>query len=93
MSSPLQPGRGLLLVVRVGVPLAMIAGGIVWAAVEGGPVGAGAAIVLIGGGILVWLSNLIFRLGLASNRDRRREERARRSLWPRRDSARDHEDR
>jgi hypothetical protein len=74
-----------LAAVRYGIPLALAVAGIVCVAVGGNAAGAG--VVLIGSAFIVLLLNVLFRVSLASNRDREREERAREAFersgrWP-----------
>lgn len=64
-----------LLTVRYGIPLAMVIVGVI--AYDGGGVWQGFGIVVMGFGITVLGLNLLFRLSLASNRDRDVEEAAR----------------
>ena len=66
-----------LLFVRVGLPAATAVVGIVLVIV-GGDAARGAGIVLIGVAGLVVLANLLIRLSIESERDREREEEARR---------------
>lgn len=87
-----QPSRdggtsGGLLAVRYVLPAAIAAAGIVVQIVGSGPVADGLSASLIGAAALVVLLNLFMRLGLESNRDREREEEARRFFdrhgrWP-----------
>jgi hypothetical protein len=65
-----------LRLVRVGLPVAIAVAGVVLI-VLGGDAAVGAGIVLIGVALLVVLANLFIRLGLASERDREREEQRR----------------
>ena len=72
---------------RIGLPLAITVAGVVLLAVGGSPELVGAGVVLSGVGLLVALSNVLMRLGIESERDREREERARRYFerhgrWP-----------
>jgi hypothetical protein len=64
-----------LAAVRYGLPLAMAIGGIV-ALAHGGDA-AGFGVVLLGSAFIVLLINVLFRISLASNRERDEEERAR----------------
>jgi hypothetical protein len=71
---------------RIGLPAAILVAGVVLVLV-GGDAGVGAGIVLIGVAALVSMFNTAVRLGLASGRDRDREEAARRFFdehgrWP-----------
>ncbi len=72
---------------RIGLPLAMVVGGLVLVLVVGGREGEAAGYTLLGSSALLALSIFIFRAGLASNADRDREEEARRFFdqhgrWP-----------
>jgi len=74
-----------MVLVRYGVPLAMVIGGIVCLVVGGNAAGAG--VVLIGSAGIVLLINVLFRMSLTSNRERDAEERAREQFersgrWP-----------
>ncbi len=65
--------------VRYGLPLLVIAGGIVAMAV-GDQRGHSAALGgagIIGAGLSVWLINFLFRIGVSGDRDRAKEDRAR----------------
>ncbi|HEY7076495.1 MAG TPA: hypothetical protein VH418_14050 [Solirubrobacteraceae bacterium] len=75
-----------LIAVRVGLPVAIAIAGLVLV-IAGGDVERGAGIVLLGVAALVVLANLLMRLGIASERDREREEARRREFsrrgrWP-----------
>jgi hypothetical protein len=75
-----------LLAVRVFLPAVIAIAGVVLVIV-GGDAARGAGVVLIGVAALVVLANLLMRLGIASERDRereeaRREEFSRRGRWP-----------
>ncbi|HEX8648290.1 MAG TPA: hypothetical protein VF715_15460 [Thermoleophilaceae bacterium] len=61
---------------RIGLPVAMVAGGLVLVFV-GGREAQAAGYTLLGSSALLALSIFIFRAGLASNADRDREEEAR----------------
>jgi hypothetical protein len=67
----------MLALVRYGLPAAIFVVGVGLIA-SGGDAAVGAGIVLIGVAVLVLLANLLFRLSVASQRDREREERRRR---------------
>jgi hypothetical protein len=74
-----------LRAVRYGIPLAMAIAGIVCLVIGGDAAGAG--VVLIGSAGIVLLINVLFRLSLASNREREQEEQARERFeregrWP-----------
>jgi drug/metabolite transporter (DMT)-like permease len=79
----------LLTLTRVWLPIAIAIGGVVAIVVGGGTdsgvsaIGVGLLIVAL----IVWLLNWMFRLSVSSNRDRDREEAARRYFdehgrWP-----------
>ena len=74
---------------RIGVPAAFIAAGLVLVLVFDSRGTEAAGITLLGSAALLALSIVIFRAGLASNADRDREEAARvffdeQGRWPRR---------
>lgn len=76
----------MLALVRTWLPAVIAATGVALI-VFGGDIARGAGIVLVGVALLVVLANLYIRLGLASERDREREEQRRRSFsrsgrWP-----------
>jgi drug/metabolite transporter (DMT)-like permease len=83
-------GRRLLLTAtRWGVPLAMAGAGIAAIVVEHGrdDSTSAAGVALIIGAVIVWMINWMFRMSVQSNRDRDREEEARRYFdlhgrWP-----------
>jgi hypothetical protein len=68
-----------LVAVRVLLPAAIAIVGVVLVLV-GGEAARGAGVVLIGVAALVVLANLLMRLGIASERDREREEARRREF-------------
>jgi Flp pilus assembly protein TadB len=74
-------GRRLLLTAtRTGLPLAMAIAGVVAIVVGHGRASsptAAAGVALIIAALIVWLINWMFRMSVASNRDRRQEEEAR----------------
>jgi hypothetical protein len=79
--------RGSLIVVRYALPAAIALTGLVLTIAGGSDTVAAAGVALIGVGMLVGLLNLLMRLGIASSRDREREEKARRFFelhgrWP-----------
>jgi hypothetical protein len=79
--------RVALLLVRVGLPAAITAAGVVLLLVGTGENAQGAGIALIGCAVLVVMANLFLRLGIRDQRDREREEEAREHLdrtgrWP-----------
>jgi hypothetical protein len=75
------------MVVRYGLPAAIVLAGLVLAIAGGGDTAVGAGVGLVGVGMLVALLNALMRLGIASSHDREREEEARRYFdrhgrWP-----------
>jgi hypothetical protein len=80
--------RVLLAVTRVWLPLGIATAGAVAVVLGHGRTElAAAGVVLLGSALIVWMLNWLFRLSLASNRDREREEDARRYFdrhgrWP-----------
>lgn len=76
--SPPPHQRVGLLLLRHGLPVMLIMIGVIGIIIgHGKTTDAGAGVVLIGIGAMVWLLNWLFRLSLSSNRDRDREEEAR----------------
>jgi protein-S-isoprenylcysteine O-methyltransferase Ste14 len=84
--SRFTPGRIILKVTRVWLPLAIAVVGIVLIAIGHGSYsdlangdsldsGAGVALLLVA--LIVWMVNWMFRLSMRSNRDREEEEEAR----------------
>jgi hypothetical protein len=76
-----------LIVVRYGLGVAMVIAGIVMVAVNPGGFGVDGFAMAAGGGLSVLLINFLFRLGVSGDRDREREEQARRyfdehGVWP-----------
>jgi hypothetical protein len=75
-------------VTRVWLPVAIaIVGAVAIALGHGHGALAGAGVVLLGTALIVWMINWLFRLSIESNRDREREEEARRFFdregrWP-----------
>jgi hypothetical protein len=73
---------------RVWLPVAIaIAGVVALIAGHGSTPVAGAGVVLLGTALMVWMLNWMFRMSVESNRDREREEEARRfydrhGRWP-----------
>lgn len=67
----------MLTLVRVGLPLAIAAAGVILIVI-GGDAAVGAGIVLLGVAGLVVLANLFIRLAIQSQDDREREEERRR---------------
>ncbi|HEY6778012.1 MAG TPA: hypothetical protein VI122_16010 [Thermoleophilaceae bacterium] len=79
--------RGSVIVVRYALPAVIALTGLVLTIVGGSDTVVAAGVALIGVGMLVALLNLLMRLGIASSRDREREENARRyydrhGRWP-----------
>jgi hypothetical protein len=79
----------LMFAVRYGIAGALILAGQVVLIVDSGPNGAGweGWALFTGAGVAVLLLNLLFRMGIEGDRDREREERARRYFdehghWP-----------
>jgi hypothetical protein len=73
-----NPGRFLLSLTRLWLPLAIAIGGAVAIVVGHGTNGtaaAGVGLLLVA--LIVWMINWMFRMSVASNRDRDREEQAR----------------
>jgi hypothetical protein len=70
--------RILLALTRVWLPLLIAVAGVVAIVLgHGRTTLAGAGVVLLGTGLMVWMINWMFRLSVQSNRDREREEEAR----------------
>jgi hypothetical protein len=79
--------RAVLLLVRVGLPAAITAAGVVLIVEGAGENEQGAGVALIGCAVMVVLLNLFLRLGWRDQRDRQREEEAREEFdrtghWP-----------
>ncbi len=77
----------ILRLVRIGLPAAIAAAGVVFLIAGEGENDQGAGVALIGVALVVMLLNLALRLGVASNLDREREEAAREHFdrtgrWP-----------
>lgn len=77
----------ILRLVRIGLPAAIAAAGVVFLIAGEGENDQGAGVALIGVALVVMLLNLALRLGVASNLDRDREEAAREHFdrtgrWP-----------
>ena len=83
-----QPARLVLTATRLWLPLAIATLGVVGIIVGHGHTAvAGAGVVLLGSALIVWMINWLFRMSISSNRDREREEEARRYFdvhgrWP-----------
>jgi hypothetical protein len=76
-----------LIVVRYGLGGAMVIAGIVMIVVNPGGFGVDGFALAVGGGASVLLINFLFRLGASGDREREREEEARRyfdehGVWP-----------
>jgi hypothetical protein len=82
------PTRFVLAATRVWLPLAIAVVGVVAVVLGHGRTSlAAAGVVLLGSALIVWTLNWLFRMSLESNRDREREEEARRYFdrhgrWP-----------
>jgi ABC-type transport system involved in cytochrome bd biosynthesis fused ATPase/permease subunit len=75
---PGKAARVLLTATRVWLPAAIAVVGIVAIVLGHGHTAvAGAGVVLVGIGLIVWMINWMFRMSVESNRDREREEEAR----------------
>jgi hypothetical protein len=79
--------RAVLLFVRVGLPAAITAAGVVLIVEGAGENEQGAGVALIGCAVMVVLFNLFLRLGWRDQRDREREDEAREEFgrtgrWP-----------
>jgi hypothetical protein len=77
----------ILRLVRIGLPAAIAAAGVVLLIAGSGENDEGAGIALIGCAVLVLLFNVFLRIGLSSSGDREREEAAREHFdrtgrWP-----------
>jgi hypothetical protein len=83
-----SPGRVILSITRVWLPIAIAVAGVVLIFIGHGKTsaaGAGVGLVLVG--LTVWLLNWFFRMSVESSDDRDREEAARRYFdehgrWP-----------
>jgi hypothetical protein len=80
--------RGLpIIVVRYALPAVIVLTGLILTIAGGSDTVVAAGVALVGVGMLVALLNVLMRLGIASSRDREREEEARRFFdrhgrWP-----------
>jgi hypothetical protein len=79
--------RPVIVAVRYLLPGAIVLTGLVLTIAGGSDTVVGAGVALVGVGMLVALLNVLMRLGIASSRDREREEQARRFFdrhgrWP-----------
>jgi hypothetical protein len=77
----------LIVVVRYALPAVIVLTGLILTIAGGSDTVVAAGVALIGVGMLVALLNALMRLGIASSRDREREEEARRFFdrhgrWP-----------
>ena len=77
----------MIVAIRYVLPGTIVLVGLVLAIVGGSDVAVGLGVALTGVGLLVMLLNMLMRLGIASSRDREREEEARRFFdrhgrWP-----------
>ena len=77
----------MIVAVRYVLPAAIVLTGLGLAIAGGSDAVVGAGVALAGAGLLVMLLNALMRLGIASSRDREREEEARRYFdrhgrWP-----------
>jgi hypothetical protein len=77
----------LIVVVRYALPAVIMLTGLILTIAGGSDTVVAAGVALIGVGMLVALLNVLMRLGIASSRDREREEEARRFFdrhgrWP-----------
>jgi hypothetical protein len=78
----------LLKLTRVWLPLGIAAAGVACIVIgHARTAAAGAGVVLLGIALMVWMLNWMFRMSVESNRDRDREEEARRYFdehgrWP-----------
>jgi hypothetical protein len=81
-------GGPLATIVRTALPLGIAVAGVVAIVLGHGHTSlAGAGVVLLGTALIVWMLGWLFRMSLESNRDREREEEARRYFdehgrWP-----------
>ncbi|MBV9915682.1 MAG: hypothetical protein JO153_04200 [Solirubrobacterales bacterium] len=84
--APSRPPLGTL-VVRYGIGAVMVLAGIVMIIINLGGFGVEGFAMAVGGGLSVLLINFLFRLGVSGDREREREEEARRyfdehGVWP-----------
>ncbi len=84
----MKPTRVLLAITRLWLPLAIaLVGAVAIVLGHGRTTLAAAGVVLLGTALIVWMVNWLFRMSVESNRDREREEDARRYFdehgrWP-----------
>jgi hypothetical protein len=79
--------RVALLLVRIGLPAAIAAAGVVLLVTGAGENEQGAGVALIGCAVMVLLLNVFLRIGMSDERDREREDEAREHFgrtgrWP-----------
>jgi hypothetical protein len=79
--------RVALLLVRIALPAAIAAAGVVLLVTGGGENEQGAGVALIGCAVMVLLLNVFLRIGMSDERDREREDEAREHFgrtgrWP-----------
>jgi hypothetical protein len=79
----------VVVAVRYGLPAAIVLAGLLLTVLGKSDAAVGAGVVLMGVGLLVALAGALMRLSIQSNRDREREDDARRYFerhgrWPRR---------
>jgi hypothetical protein len=84
--APPRPPLGTLAV-RYGIGAVMVLAGIVLIVINPGGFGVEGFAMAVGGGLSVLLINFLFRLGVSGDREREREEEARRyfdehGVWP-----------
>jgi hypothetical protein len=73
-----RPAQLLLRLTRVWLPIGLgVAGFVLILIGHGTSSSAGAGVVVMGSGLMVWMLNWAFRLSVESNRDREQEEAAR----------------
>ena len=77
--NPRGPGRVVLAITRIWLPVAIAVAGIVAVILGGGRDGvvAGAGVALIIAALIVWMINWMYRISVQSNREREVEEAAR----------------
>ena len=91
MTADLKPPRSRpslgMIVVRYGIGAVMVLAGFVILVINPGGFGVDGFAMAVGGGLSVLLINFLFRLGVSGDREREREEEARRyfdehGVWP-----------
>jgi hypothetical protein len=90
-TGPARRSSPWLIGVRYGIPAAMIIGGIVLAVVGSGDQGIEGAAMAVGGGLSVFLLNVLYRVGVQGESERAQEDAARayyaeHGRWPDADS-------